>query len=110
MPALQIVRIDAKNVPLQCFQAKSGDWIGICEPLKLTVQSSTWGELMEDFALTLNGILSDLFQTRDFDRFMNDHGWTVVGQAPEQPENVRFDVPFLPALVSNHGPQRSIHK
>ena len=107
--AINIVRIDA-NLQLQCFRAKSGDWIGVCEPLKITVQSETWGELMEDFADTLNGMLADLLSTNELDRFMRDHGWTTIGQIPSKPENVRFDLPFFPAVTANNGPQRSFYQ
>jgi hypothetical protein len=109
MPTVQIVRIDA-NLPLQCHQSHSGNWIGVCEPLKMTVQSSTWGELMEDFSLALNGILIDLMQTNEFDRFLRDKGWKLLGQLPARPKNIRFDVPFLPALMANHGPQNNLHQ
>jgi hypothetical protein len=106
--AINVVRIDA-SVPLQCFRSGSGNWIGICEPLKITVQSATWGELMEDFSETLNGILTDLLRNNELDRFMRDRGWSTAGNIPERPDNVRFDLPFLPAMMANHGPQRSIY-
>ncbi len=109
MAAIQIVRIDAE-VPLRCFRAKSGNWIGVCDPLKLTVQSATWAELMEDFGATLNGVLTDLLQTNDLDRFLRERGWRAMGPIPERPGNVSFDLPFVPAMMANRGSQRNLHQ
>lgn len=98
------------NVQWKCFQAKNGgNWVGVCEPLKLTIQSETWAALMEDIGLTLNDVLHDLLQTRELDRFLSDHGWRLAGTIPVHHEGVRFDVPFIPALMS-HGNARSVHQ
>ena len=60
MPEYKLVRVDA-NLPLQCFQSKeTGNWIGICEPMKITVQSDTWAHLMEDVDLAVNAMFQDL--------------------------------------------------
>jgi hypothetical protein len=56
MADTRLVRVDG-DVQLQCFQSsETGNWVGVCEPLKLTVQSETWAALMEDFGLTLNAV------------------------------------------------------
>jgi hypothetical protein len=105
-----LVRVEG-NIKWDCFPSKTGKhWIGVCEPLKLTVQAETWGELMEDIALTLDSILNDLLSSNELDRFLRDRGWHIQGRLPARLKDVRFDVPFIPvALMEAHGgSQRSV--
>ena len=44
------------NVQWRCLRAKGGNWVAECEPLKLTLQAETWGEMMEDIAYTLDAM------------------------------------------------------
>ena len=101
------VRIDA-NVPWNVLQAKGGNWVGVCEPLKLTVQAETWADLMEDMGQTLDALLKDLLSSNELDRFLRDRGWTLIGAIPQRQDDVRFDVPFFPAMVGD-GPSRELH-
>jgi hypothetical protein len=106
-----VIRINAQ-VPLECKPSGS-HWIAKCDPLKLTLQAETYGELMEDFALTLDAMMRDLFESGELDRFMRQHGWTFVGTGllPAQPlKDVRFDVPFIPALMAPNGSERIVHQ
>jgi hypothetical protein len=98
------------NVQWKVFRAAGGNWIGVCDSLRLTLQSETYAELMEDIGLALDGMLRDLFETADLDRFLRDHGWRLVGRVPETKEEVRFDVPFflLPGNLS--GQARNLHQ
>ena len=109
MPTLTLVRIDG-NVQWKCFQGKGGNWIAVCDPLRLTIQSDTWNDLMGDIGQTLNALLIDLLTSNELDRFLREHGWNVVGPMPSRPENVRFDLPFFPAMMGANGPQRDVHK
>ena len=94
---MAVVHIEAE-VPWRIGRADGERWVGICDPLKLTVESETWAELMEDIALTLDGMLHDLLSNNELDRFLRDRGWTAHGPTDDA-EAVRFDVPFIPALV-----------
>lgn len=105
---VKTVEIQA-NLQWQCFRANGGHWIGICDPLKLTVQSDTWGELMEDIGNTLNVMFKDLLETQELEAFLANHGWTPVGVIPHNSKNVRFDVPFIPVRV-NSGPQANVYQ
>jgi hypothetical protein len=106
--AIQItVHIEGK-VQWGCFRAKGGSWIGVCDPLKLTVQADTWAELMEDIGHTLDAMLSDLLKTNELDKFLQVQGWQATGPIPRK--NVRFDVPFIPAIMAAHGQQASVHQ
>ena len=105
---MTLIRVDA-NIPWNVLQAKGGNWVAICEPLKLTVQGETWAELMEDIGHTLNALLQDLLSSDELDRFLRDQGWKLLAAIPTRPEDVRFDVPFIPAMMAN-GPARQLHQ
>lgn len=110
MADTRLVRVDG-DVQLQCFQSsETGNWVGVCEPLKLTVQSETWADLMEDFGLTLNAVLHDLFVTHELATFLKDRGWQLAGAVPSGQDDVRFDVPFLPAITGINGSPRQLHQ
>jgi predicted RNase H-like HicB family nuclease len=83
-----------------CLQTKSGNWVAVCDPLELTVQSETWAELMEDIGDTLEMLFQDLLSSNELERFLQDHGWEAVGHIPAQlDEPVRFDVPFSTTVM-----------
>ena len=44
----------------RCFQAKGGNWIGVCDRLALTVQSETLAALDEAIIETLDAIDRDM--------------------------------------------------
>lgn len=94
---MAVVHIDAE-IPWR-VRSDGGHWVGICDPLDLTVESETWFELMEDVALTLDAMFQDLLSNNELDQFLRDRGWTAHG--PTDAEAVRFDVPFIPALVQS---------
>jgi hypothetical protein len=108
-----LVRIHA-NLKWDVLPTKDGNWIGVCDPLKLTVQAETWAELMEDIGLTLNAVLIDLLKSNELERFLGDRGWRVVGgvipQRSDRPEDVRFDVPFVPTMMGENDPQRRVYQ
>ncbi len=112
-----VARIAGMQVNLQwtAMQGKGGNWIAVCEPLKLTVQSETFGELSEVITDTLDGVLKDLLASNELDRFLSEHGWKLAGATPIyalRPEYVRFDVPFelVMARAGADDPQRSVHQ
>jgi len=106
---MQLIRVQA-NIQWNITAAQHGAWIGICEPLKLTVQADTWADLMEDIGLTLNAVMHDLLKSDELPKFLRDKGWQLVGPMPSSPEDVRFDVPFFPAMMGANGSQRELHQ
>ena len=108
---MTLVRIDVKaNLNWAVLRAKGGNWVAVCDPLGLTVQGETWAELMEDIGHTLDALLKDLLGTNELDKFFRDHGWTALSPIPRRPEDVRFDVPFIPAMMASHGSARPVHQ
>ena len=90
-----VVKIEGKT-EWKCLRAKGGNWVAICDPLQLTIQSATWATLMEDIAQTLNAIFVDLLRANELEPFLRDRGWKSLGQIPVKRANVWFDVPFIP--------------
>lgn len=106
---ITVVRIDGR-VGWKARQSEGGNWVAICDPLRLTLQAKTWADLMEDITLTLDAMLKDLLSSDELDRFMREHGWTLVGSIPDRQASIRFDLPFSTAIVSSHGSQRRLHQ
>jgi hypothetical protein len=105
-----IIRVQG-NVSWKCFLSKEGVWIAICDPLRLTLQADTFGDLMEDIAMTLNAIFRDLLISNELDKFLRDQGWELAGQMPNSMDDVRFDMPFIPAVVAAaNGLKREFHQ
>ncbi len=90
---VRVVQVEA-NIEWRAFRARGGNWIAICDPLGLTIQSETYASLMEDIAETLNAMLHDLVSSNDLERFFRERGWQS-GPIPRQSEGVWFDVPFV---------------
>jgi predicted RNase H-like HicB family nuclease len=106
---MNMIRVQA-NVQWQVRPSDIGQpWVAICEPLKLTVQGETWGDLMESIADTLDAVLSDLMQTNELPQFLQSHGWALMTPLPAKQQDVRFDVPFIPWMGEN-GPQAVFHQ
>ena len=103
-----VMHIEAE-IPWRIDRADRERWVGISDPLGLTVESETWAELMEDIALTLDAMLNDLFSSNELDQFLRERGWTAHGTR-DSAESVRFDVPFIPALVRSHDSTTAVHR
>lgn len=110
--AANIIRVVEGEATFRCFRTKGGGhWVAVCDPLKITVQSDTWSDLMEDIGLSLEAILKDLLSSNELGRFLKDNGWKVYGAIPSPQEDVRFDVPFVPvAMTGSHGSQTELHQ
>jgi hypothetical protein len=107
---MNIVQVEGRgNLVWGVIRAKGGHWVGVCDPLGLTVQSDTWAKLMDDIAHTLNALLLDLFQEGELDRFLRDRGWKLVGPMPSQPDEAWFDVPFEPTRTTDRDLQTALH-
>ena len=106
--SMAVVHIEAE-IPWRIGRADGEHWVGICDPLELTVESETWADLMEDIALTLDAMLHDLLSNNELDQFLQDRGWTAHGPT-DGAEAVRFDVPFIPALVQPDDSTAAFHR
>lgn len=104
---MTVIQIQGKT-EWKCFRARGGNWIAICDPLSLTIQSETWATLMEDIAHSLNAMFSDLLKSGELERFFRDHGWRPIGRIPSRPADIWFDVPFT-TKTADRDPQVALH-
>ena len=103
---MTIVKIEGKaTVEWKCSRARGGNWIAVCDPFGLTIQSGTWAALMEDIAQTLNAMFRDLLRSGELERFLRDRGWRPVGQMPSRPADIWFDFPFSTTRTADRDPQ-----
>lgn len=98
---MKLVHIDMAS-QWSFFLSDEGHWVGNCDELGLTVQSSTCEELTEDIRTTLALMLEDLRETGELDNFAEAHGWgiseTDLGRAkPTDAPSLR--VPFTALLA-----------
>ena len=104
MATVQIERISGQGqLAFGYFQAKGGNWIGVCEALGLTIESDTFAHLLEDIASALNALLLDLFREGELNTFLRDRGWRLATPMPSKPDDVRFDTPFDIARTTDRG-------
>lgn len=107
-----IIRIDG-NVPWQWRVASGGNYVAVCDPLKITLQAPSWGELMEDISSALDALLKDLVECDEFDQFMQEHGWKSLTTVQGHARDMRFEVPFsiLPfTTTGTNGSQRNFYQ
>ena len=86
------------------MRSTGGLWGAVCEPLKLTVSADTWNQLMEDIGTTIDLVFADLLEAGKLDECLARHGWMRISPeeatTEEVQENVKFDIPFIPAVVA----------
>ena len=107
----EVVQIRA-NVEWRWLRGSGGNYVAVCDPLKITLQAETWTDLIEDMNISLNALVLDLIESNEWEKFMREHGWLIVGQMPARLQNARFEVPFsiLPfsGAQHEHGSARSL--
>jgi hypothetical protein len=108
-----VVRIQG-NVQWQWRVGSGGNYVAMCDPLKITLQATSWIELMEDISSSLDALLKDLLESNEFDAFMREQGWHLLAPIPARPKGMRFDVPFsilpIAAAMEANGSQRVLHQ
>ena len=99
----EVVQIRA-NVEWRWCRGSGGNYVAVCDPLKITLQAETWTDLVEDMIISLNALVLDLIESNEWEKFMRERGWLIVGQMPARPQNARFEVPFsiLPFVGAQH--------
>jgi hypothetical protein len=102
---MTVVKIEGKNIQWKVFRARGGNWVGVCDPLGLTLQSDTWANLMEDIAHTLNAMLADLVPSGEMQSFLRDRGWRLAAPMPEKAADLWFDVPFDITKTADRDPE-----
>lgn len=93
--------------------ARSGQWIGVCESLRLTALGETQSDLLDAIADAQNALFRDLLVDEELDAYLRARGWAMSGKLPEDPtsDGYRFDAP-IEVLVSprSHGQTPPLHQ
>ena len=76
-------------------------WIGICDPLKLTVDADSLAELVEDIIETLEAVFKELDSTGDLERVLLENGLAAD-------QGMGLMIPFVPA-ITNANPAATAH-
>ena len=98
------VHIDA-NVQWRAFRGASGAWVGVCDPLNLTVQGDTYQEMVRALEEATSLLLEDLSVEGDLQAFLTRLGWTPDGPLPMPGDDVHFDLPY--SMDVTRGPDDS---
>jgi len=111
-PSAVLIHVEG-NVPWRWRKGSGGNYVAICDALRITLQARSYQELMDDIADSLDALLKDLLESNEFDQFMHDQGWRLLAPIPARPKDVKFDVPFsiVPlAMVGADDSQRVFHQ
>lgn len=104
----RVIGVEA-NIVWRYFQDReSENWIGICDPLKLTVEGETLPELNEAITEAMDLLFNEMLSSGGLNRFLKEHGWRLNAPAPERKtrQDITFDVPLRTRRIA----QRDIDK
>jgi predicted RNase H-like HicB family nuclease len=89
-----VVQIQA-NIQWQVMQTPANHYVGVCEPMNLSMEASSLDELQSLINETLQLMFEDLLHDNELDAYLREHGWQAknipVGQFPA---DVKFEVPW----------------
>src|SRR5437868_4715631 len=87
-------------------------FIAVCDPLGLTVEGDTYGEMVDYLQDAVSLVLGSMHKSGDFDQFLRDRGWSLVPgrvASPADLDDAQFDVPFELLSKQSHDSARRIH-
>jgi predicted RNase H-like HicB family nuclease len=106
--AVVTVQVGAQIQWLATYNPTSRRWVGICDPMNLTMEADTLDELHSVIEEAIQLMLRDLLEDNELDAYLRDMGWNAqpipVGQLPK---NVEFDVPWQLVAEKARGLSRS---
>lgn len=91
--------------------ATSQRWIGVCDPMNLTMEADSLDELFSVIGETMQLVLADLLADDELDEYLRERGWTA-GNLPQSRDvsDIRFDVPWqLVAESARRDSERRAH-
>lgn len=91
-----VVTIQA-NIPWHAVPSSTSKrWIGVCQPMNLTIEADSLDELHSIIGETMQLTLLDLLQDDELDGFLRTHGWAAsnLPQGRRTGEDVAFNVPW----------------
>ena len=113
MAQVRVVHVNGKVQWLFTQDAETGYWVAVCEPLGLTVEGHTHGEMRQHIEEALNLVFMNMMKTGEIDRFLRERGWRAqnLPTAEQMHERVTFDVPIelIAQRGLNNGSARTAH-
>jgi predicted RNase H-like HicB family nuclease len=89
-----VIQIEVKGqVQWNVGQSAAGNWIGVCEPLKMTMEGETLDDLQQNIRQSLQLLMEDLMKNGELEAFLREHGWRAI-PGPHQHGSVEFQVPY----------------
>jgi len=91
----RIVQIQVNGqVQWQVGRSSAGRWIGVCQPLGLTMEGDSLDDLFNNINESVQLLMEDLVETGEFDSFLRHRGWQAVPNGSQQQGPVEFQVPI----------------
>ena len=107
----QIIRIETRaQLVWSTYRDRNNWWIAVCDPIGLTVQGETWGELVEGIHQSMHLMLKALHERGELEAFLRQRGWSAITSGPQPRKDVRFDIPFTFADRPNGGTPVPVHQ
>jgi hypothetical protein len=77
------------------YSPSSHRWIGICDPMNLTMEADSLDELHSVINEAIQLMFRDLLEDKELDAYLTGMGWTA-GPLPlnQPPEVIEFDLPW----------------
>jgi hypothetical protein len=73
---------------------KTGEWVAVCDALKLTAQGETWEDLTSMIFEVQDHLFRTVWSEGALDQFLWSHGWQPAPKIQaELGEDVKFDFP-----------------
>jgi hypothetical protein len=89
---------------------QTGLWIGVCDPLKLTVEAKNPAELHESIIEAMTMLFKELHSSGDLAKFVSELGWTTLAPLPPAgARDVSFDVPLRTERISPRDLEKAFH-
>jgi hypothetical protein len=104
----EIINIEGNLEWSYAVHRKTGHWIGVCEPLKLTVTADNPQEFWESIREGMDSFFRELLSTGDLEQFLRDHGWRAITPIPARHRNLYFDVPLNTRRVPERDLQEAV--
>lgn len=89
-----VVKIQA-DIQWTVIQTPSNHYVGICDPMNLSIQADSLDELRSVINETLQLTFEDLLLDHELDAYLHDHGWSASHlPSGDISAEVRFEVPW----------------
>lgn len=74
--------------------ALSKRFVGVCQPMNLSVEANSLDELYSLIPETIHLLMHDLLIDNELQPFLKEIGWRFPGELPKPTEDVRIQVPW----------------